>query len=111
MDKDRKDIIKKIEKLMAIANDSAASDQEIQLSAFKANKLMIQYKISEYELLGESEDKNVLKKLLDTKSMGYCHWILRVLAKHFRCKTFYIGKINTNNCTFGFYGLEDDLKI
>ncbi len=111
MDKDRKDIIRKIEKLMAIASDPAASDQEIQLSAFKVNKLMIQYKIDEYELLGETKNKNVLSKTLDIKSTGYCHWVLRVLAKHFRCRTYYRGKINANNCTFGFYGLEDDLKI
>lgn len=47
--------------------------------------------VDEYELLGETKDKNVLSKMLDIKSTGYCHWVLRVLAKHFRCKTFYRG--------------------
>lgn len=111
MDRERKNIMNKIKKLMAIANDPGASDQEIQLSTLKANKLMIQHKINEYELFGETKDKNVIREVLDIRSTGYCVWVLNVLADHFRCKAFFIGKINTNQCRFGFCGLKDDLNI
>ena len=111
MDRERKNIMNKIKKLMAIASDPGASDQEVQLSTLKAKKLMIQHKINEYELFGETKDENVIREVLDIRSTGYCIWVLKTLAKHFRCKAFYIGKINTNQCRFGFYGLKDDLNI
>ena len=91
----KEDVIQKIKKLMAIANDPSASDQEIQLSTYKAQKLMIQFKIEEYELFGKVE--NI--------------WVLNVLSKYFGCKSAYSGKINTNHCSFSIYGLKDDLEI
>lgn len=97
------DIIRKIKKLIAIAEDSSASDQEIQLAAYRARKLMLQHHIEEYELYDMydmQENKDVVQIVLQRKSSGYSHWVLRVLSEAFRCKTSYKGKINTNQCSF-----------
>lgn len=107
----KEDVIQKIKKLMAIANDPSASDQEIQLSTYKAQKLMIQFKIEEYELFGKVENQEVMHIELDQTGSGYYIWVLNVLSKYFRCKSAYSGKINTNHCSFSIYGLKDDVEI
>ncbi len=107
---DNKNIISKIKKLMAIANDPSASDQEIQLSAYKAKKLMIEHKIKEFDLYGENKDKNVIRIDLENQGWGYSIWTLNRLAENFRCKAGYVGRINSK-CIFVLYGLKDDVEI
>ena len=97
--------------MMAIAEDPTASDQEMQLASYRARQLMIEYKISEFELYGNQEQKNVQNINLQGQSSGYFVWVLQVLVKSFRCKTSYIGKINTNNCKFKLWGLPDDIQL
>lgn len=104
-------VLRKIKKMMAIAEDPSASDQEMQLASYRARQLMIEYKISEFELYGNQEQKNVQNINLQGQSSGYFVWVLQVLVKSFRCKTSYIGKINTNNCKFELWGLPDDIHL
>lgn len=108
---ENKQIIEKIKKLMAIANDPGASDQEIQTSTYRARKLMIEHKIKEIDLYGEEQNKEVIRIQLEGICSGYFIWILNVLAENFRCKGAYIGKINSDNCRFALYGLKDDIEI
>jgi len=109
--KRREDIICKIKKLMAIANDPSASDQEIQLSTYKARKLMIEFKINEIDLIGTKEDKEVARIILNEQGSGYIIFVLNALSDHFQCKFAYIGKIIDNNCKFVIYGLKNDVEI
>ena len=96
---------------MAIANDPTASDQEIQVSTYKARKLMIEFKINEIDLFGSKEDKEVVKIKLNESGSGYIIFVLNALSNHFQCKFVYTGKINKNNCTFALYGLKEDVEI
>lgn len=52
------DVVRKIKKLLAIAEDPSASDQEIQLAAYRAEKLMFSINLIE---------KILLKKMIHLK--------------------------------------------
>lgn len=109
---EKNDVIRKIKKLMALAEDTSASDQEIQLAIYRANKLRIKYKIEEIDLFdkkGSLED--VVRMQLEHTGIGYIHWVLNVLAKYFQCETSYAGKINKNDARFYIIGLQPDVDV
>ena len=92
---EREDVIRKIRKMMAIANDPSASDQKIQLAAYRANKLRIQYKLDDKDLFKKTNSiDDVVNIRLKNKGIGYIHWTLNSLAEIFQCNKVYIGRIN-----------------
>lgn len=106
------DVIRKIKKLMALAEDTSASDQEIQLAIYRANKLRIKYKIEEIDLFDKKGSVgDVVRIQLEHTGIGYIHWILNVIAKYFQCETSYAGKINGNNVKFYIVGLQSDVDV
>ena len=107
----KEEALRKIVKIMAIAGDPSASDQEMQLASYRARKLMIEYKITEFELYGKQEQKNVEVADLKGQSSGYFIWVLKELAQSFRCKASYKGKVNTNKCEFRLWGLPNDIQL
>lgn len=76
-------IIDKIKKLMAIANDPSASDQEIQLATYRANKLMLKHKITELEL-NEDNNGDIIQKTTNQYYTGYLYWTFRNICKYNR---------------------------
>lgn len=109
---EKDDVIRKIKKLMALAEDTSASDQEIQLAIYRANKLRIKYKIEEIDLFDKKGSVgDVVRIQLEHTGIGYIHWVLNVIAKYFQCETSYAGKINGNNVKFYIVGLQSDVDV
>lgn len=102
-------IIDKIKKLMAIAEDPSASDQEIQLATYRANKLMIKHKITELEL-NEDNNGDIIQKTMDQYYTGYLYWTFRNICKYNRVNAYYLGKINSK-CRFEYVGYEKEIAI
>lgn len=103
------DITDKIKKLMAIANNPSASDQEIQLATYRANKLMIKHKITELEL-NESDNGDIIQKIINQQYTGYLYWTFSAICKYNRVNAYYLGKINSK-CQFVFVGYEKEIAI
>lgn len=110
--KKTEDIIRKIKKLMAIANDPSASDQEIQLATYRAEKLMLKYKIDNKDVIQQEKksQKDVYQYKLEKKYTGYLVWTLKVLCNNCQCIACYGGKINSKVSLY-IIGFTEDIEI
>lgn len=97
----------KIAKLMSIADDPRASDNEVYIAMKKAQKLMISYNITKNEIKKEKED--VEEYMFENMYPIYYTLIVSVIAKNFRCNSTY--KPFRQKCYINLYGLRDDLDV
>lgn len=101
--------IERIKKLMAIAGDPSATDNEVQTAIAMADKLRIKFKIQELEIDAQSID--VERVTIAEQTYGYYVFPLTILAKHFRCETTRTGRIDSRNVSIFAYGLSEDIEF
>lgn len=105
------DVVRKIKKLLAVAEDPSASDQEIQLAAYRAEKLMFKYKLDRKEIIEkDNSSKNVEKYYFEKKYTAYLVWTLMSIAEYCQTQGFYNGKLNSK-AYLGIIGFKDDITL
>ena len=104
-------VVRKIKKLLAIAEDPSASDQEIQLAAYRAEKLMFKYKLDRKDIIEkDNSSKNVEEYYFEKKYTAYLLWTLNHIAKYCQTKAFKDGKMNSK-VYLGIIGFTDDITL
>ncbi len=105
------DVVRKIKKLLAVAEDPSASDQEIQLAAYRAEKLMFKYKLDRKDIIEkDNSSKNVEKYYFEKKYTAYLVWTLMSIAEYCQTQDFYNGKLNSK-AYLGIIGFKDDITL
>lgn len=105
------DVVRKIKKLLAVAEDPSASDQEIQLAAYRAEKLMFKYKLDRKDIIEkDNSSKNVEKYYFEKKYTAYLVWTLMSIAEYCQTQGFYNGKLNSK-AYLGIIGFKDDITL
>lgn len=107
-------IVKKIQKLLEMAE--RGTENEKQIALIKAQKLMLDYHIEDAELHGyDTTNKKVVKKYSNTVNC-YASWAMKLsmlITKNFRCHPTYItvqhSKGKVIHCVI--YGFEEDVEI
>lgn len=104
----RETILKKIEKLLALAGNNP-NEHEAIAAALKAQELMARYNIELAEVNGENPTQKIIETRYSTDAHCMSKWrygLANVIAKNFCCKTYVI-----NRDQVVFYGYEKDAKI
>lgn len=98
----------RIIKLLSIADDASASDNEVYVAVQKAQRLMTEYNINRREILHEKEyQENVECHYFDKMYPRIYNPIVAVIANNFRCKVTY--QSYRQNVHYSLYGLQADL--
>lgn len=103
-------IIRKIQGLLKIAEDER-NDEECQAAFLLAQKLMIQYQISQAEIAVEAEKETILEK--ETKDFKKSFWwekkLAAIIGTNFRVKYFL--RSRGRKSTIVFYGYQNDVLL
>lgn len=99
------DIIAKIKKLMNVANDPNASENEVFIAVKHAHKLMAKHNIELNDIESKTED-DVIEVTLDIMPKFMMN-ILQVVSNEFRCKCLYISR--RNRIIPKLFGLKNDV--
>lgn len=105
-------ILEKIKKLLELANNEAATENEAMVAMLKAQELMAKHGVSKDELGGEEESKKIISIRVEVedvmsrcKNMKYSIPLILAICKNYRCECYLGG---------GFIyvlGFEEDAKI
>lgn len=107
---ERKEAIERIKKLMAVAGDESATENEVLVAIAMADKLRIKYKIAETEIKTTNSNDIEERELIEN-GYGYYVYPLMVLGKHFRCKIARCGRLNGREVQFFAYGFSEDIAL
>ena len=102
--------LRKIQRLLALAND--ANDEESLTALTKAQQLMMDYKITEDEVLDFNQhvthDVVVTHIVYSGRPQKWLYRLARIIAKNFRVKEYYE---SSNPIKLIFTGLESDVQV
>lgn len=98
-------ILKKIKALLLKTVDNGASEQEALLALNKANELMIEHYITEFDLKDIEEAKLITIEVPLYKTAYDLSLIYGPIAKMFDCISYY------NTKRVAFFGFEDDALL
>lgn len=106
MSENKKEIIEKVKKILALAANNPNQNEAIA-AALKAQELMAKFNIQEVEIGEEvTEDKiDSLQAVVTGKAQKWRLSLAIVIAKNFRCKVYLDGQDVT------FYGYNNDASI
>lgn len=101
----RETLIKKINKLLALADTSRNNSEEEARNAYsKAQALIAEYSLNMDEL-GHNEEQIVLMPATHSNNEGYRTRLATVLAQNFRCRVMMCGN------TVNFLGYKTDAEV
>jgi len=105
--KQREQIIEKIKKVLALAENNPSENEAIA-AALKAQKMMAEYHIDEKELFEEIKEEEILGVRAEVGGRNQKWRIILglVLAKNFRCKC-----LGDYDKTLVFFGYREDAEI
>lgn len=101
-------IIDKIKKLLAIANDSAASEGERDNALRMAHNFLIKHNLEMKDLQEHEIKENRIFERLETFQMKWCKGVAQSIAELFFCKMFTEGKVNGTKGRYCFVGKESN---
>jgi len=103
-------ILNKIKNLLDLANNNPNENEAIA-AALKAQELMAKYNIELDQLEDKKETREIVREVYrQSGKHEMSKWRLGlayIIAKNFRCKTYFIGRQND----VVFYGFKEDAKI
>lgn len=103
-------IIEKISKLLAVANNSGATEDEAVQAALMAQKLMAKYNIELDQVDSKPEQREIVEEIYRQSGKHEMKkWkigLSSIIAQNFRCKVYFI-----NAQDVVFYGYKEDAKI
>jgi len=106
MAENKKEVIEKVKKILALAGNNPNQHEAIA-AALKAQELMAKFNINESELGDEltEESINSMECVVSGKAQKWRLSLAVVIAKNFRCKVY----LSNGNVTF--YGYDNDVAI
>lgn len=106
---EKADAIIRIRKLMAVAMDESATEQEVLTAIAMADRLRIKFKIEENELI--SHENTVNYEWIMGQFYGYLILPLKELCNHFRCDIARSGRLNGYSVSFYLIGNKPDREF
>lgn len=109
----REDIIERVKKLLALAEDEGATEAEATAAALMAQRLIAQNDVEQWELHAAAEEPIEACKSAPARSRWRWH-LARVVAPAFRCRYYNNRRYNyqkrENDQRIVFYGYRTDAK-
>lgn len=114
MSNERENIIEKIKKLLAHSVENGATEAEAIAFALKAQKLIAEYDIEEWELADDNKQEVIEHETERFYARKWSDYLAAIVASNFRCKSFNRRRVvkgsRRRKCYVVFVGYEFDAK-
>jgi len=102
----RTEVLRKLQKLYAIMEDTRSNEGMVENAALLAQRLMVKYDIDKVELIAPEDDEAVNRLTKIKPKCWYHKAFAAMLASHFRCDS-----IRSGNKNLWLVGMARDVEI